>query len=57
MKPREGLGKENVFSILNRIRYSTLDFYLDSNTIVDLHKKYQGDKIDSKLNKYSKYGN
>ena len=53
MKPKEGLRKENVFSILNRIRYSTLDFYFDSNTIV----KYQGDKIDSKLNKYSKYGN
>ena len=57
MKPREGLGKENVFSILNRIRYSTLDFYLDSNTIVDLHKKCQGGKIDSELSNYLKYGN
>ena len=34
-----------------------LDFYLESHTIVRLHKKYQHDKIDSILEKYSKDSN
>ena len=30
--------KKRVVSILNKIRYSKLDFYLDLDTIADLHK-------------------
>ena len=34
-----------------------LDFYLYPNTIADLHEKYQHNKIDSILDKYSKSSN
>ena len=30
-----------------------LDFHLDPNDITYLYKKYQRDKIDARLNKYS----
>lgn len=30
-----------------------LDFHLDPNDIAYLYKKYQRDKIDARLNKYS----
>ena len=43
--------------MLDKIRYSIFDFYLNPNTVVALHKKYQGDKIDSILNKYSRDNN
>ena len=33
------------------------DIYVNINTVVNLHKKYQGDKKDSILNKYSKDNN
>ena len=46
--------KKRVISILNIIRNNLLDYYLDSNTIVELHKKYQHNKMDNVLNKYSK---
>ena len=46
--------KKRVASILNEIRNALLDYYLDPNTIIELHKKYQHDEIDSLLNKYSK---
>ena len=39
--------KKRVDSILNEIRNNLLDYYLDLNTIVELHKKYQHNKIDS----------
>ena len=41
----ENEDKKSVVGILNKIRYSMSDFYLDLNTIVDLHKKYQNNKI------------
>ena len=46
--------KKRIISILNIIRNNFLDYYIDSNSIVELHKKYQHHKIDSALNKYSK---
>ena len=39
---------------MNEIRNALLDYYLDPNTIVELYKKYQHDKIDSVINKYAK---
>ena len=53
-KPKEKVGIEEqkrVASILNEIRNNLLDHYLDPNTIVELHNKYQHNKIDSILKK------
>ena len=55
--PKKRVGtedKKRVISILNIIRNNLLDYYLDPNTIVELHKKYQHNKMDNVLNKYSK---
>ena len=46
--------KKRVIIIFNIIRNNLLDYYLDSNTIVELHKKYQHNKMDSVLNTHSK---
>ena len=41
------MGKKGVNSILNKIRYSMLNFYLNSNIIVHLYEIYQHYKIES----------
>ena len=38
--------QKRVVIILNRIKYSLLDYYLNLNTIVEFHKKCEDDKID-----------
>ena len=49
--------KKTVDSILNRIKYNFLNYYLNPNTIAELHKKRKHDKINSNLKKNSKDGN
>ena len=39
---------------MNKIRNTLLDYYLHTNIIVELHKKYQHNKIGGVLKKYSK---
>ena len=39
---------------MNVIKYDLLDYYLDPNTIVEMHKTFECNKIDSILNKSSK---
>ena len=39
---------------MNVIKYDLLDYYLDPNTIVEMHKKFGCNKIDSILNKSPK---
>lgn len=46
--------KKGAISILNKSRYSIFGYLNPSSTIVDLHKKYEPDKIDSILEKQSK---
>ena len=46
-----------VVGVLNKIRYTLLDYYLDHNSIVKLHQQYQLDDTNSVLNKYLKDGN
>ena len=54
-KTKPGIeDKERAISILNAIKYDLLDYFLDPNTIIEMHKKFGRDKIDSILNKYSK---
>ena len=54
-KTKAGIeDKKRVISILNAIKYDLLDYFLDPNTIIEMHKKFGRDKIDSILNKYSK---
>ena len=43
--------KKRVISILYKIRYVLFDNYLDPNTIVELHKIFECDRIYSILNK------
>lgn len=43
--------KKGAISILNKSRYSIFGYLNPSSTIVDLHKKYEPDKIDSILEK------
>ena len=38
--------QKRVVSLLIRIKYSLLDYYLNLNTIVEFHKKCEDDKID-----------
>ena len=49
-------GEKRIISILNKIKYNLLDFYLDPIIIVELYKSFKSNKIDSMLNKYSKDG-
>ena len=49
--------KKIVVGVLNKIRYTLLDYYLDHNSIVKLHQQYQLDDTNSVLNKYLKDGN
>ena len=39
---------------MNKIRNTLLDYYLHTNIIVELHQKYQHNKIGGVLKKYSK---
>ena len=45
--------KKIVISVLNTITNNLVDYCLDPNTIVEMHKKYQHNKIDSLLSKNS----
>ena len=57
MNPIQKLGlktKKRVVSISNKIKYDLLDYYFDPSVIVELHKNFGRDKIDSILNKFSK---
>ena len=45
------MTKKGAISILNKSRYSIFGYLNPSSTIVDLHKKYEPDKIDSILEK------
>ena len=47
-------GKKRIISILNAIKYDLLDYYLNPNTIVEMHKTFGRDKGDNILKKYSK---
>ena len=38
--------QKRVVSLLIRIKYSLVDYYLNLNTIVEFHKKCEDDKID-----------
>ena len=46
--------KQRIVSILNKIKYDSLDYYLDLSITFELHKSFESNKIDSILNKYSK---
>ena len=39
---------------MNKIKYDSLDYYLDLSITFELHKSFESNKIDSMLNKYSK---
>lgn len=39
---------------MNKIKYDSLDYYLDLSITFELHKSFESNKIDSILNKYSK---
>lgn len=39
---------------MNKIKYDSLDYYLDLSITSELHKSFESNKIDSILNKYSK---
>lgn len=39
---------------MNKIKYDSLDYYLDLSITFELHKSFESKKIDSILNKYSK---
>ena len=57
MNPIQKLGlktRKRVVSISNKIKYDLLDYYFDPSIIVELHKNFGRDKIDSILNKFSK---
>ena len=41
---------------MNEIRNNLLDYYLNPNAFIELHEKYQHNKIASILCKYSKDG-
>ena len=47
--------KKRVLSILNAVKNSTLDFYLNHDTIFKLLKKYWTQKLDKVWSKYSKH--
>ena len=47
-------GKKRIISILNAIKYDLLDYYLNPNTIFEMHKTFGRDKGDNILKKYSK---
>ena len=55
-EPKAKAGSENkkVINILNSIKYDLFDYCLDSNAIIEIHKKFGRDKTDSILNKHSK---
>ena len=53
-KAKAGSENRNVISTLNSIKYDLLFYCLDSNTIIEIHKKFGRDKTDSILNKHSK---
>ena len=47
--------KKKVVSILNEIKNYVLDFYFHHETVFKLTKKYQPQRLDKVLNKYSKH--
>lgn len=47
--------KKGVFSIFNAVKNCTFDFYCNRETIFKLIRKYQSQRLDKKLNKYSKH--
>ena len=47
-------NKRRAVSILNEIRNSLFDFYLNRGTTFKMTRRYQAQKLDKTLSKYSK---
>ena len=57
-KPKTAIKNEDkkiIFSMLNEIRITMLDFYVHYNTFSKLTKRYQLQRLDKVLSKYSQH--